>query len=41
MHTADCEEAIADFIRIKGITRCPTACVSPTQGRLALLTAWP
>jgi hypothetical protein len=32
MHTADCEEVIAEFIRIKGITRCPTACVSPTQG---------
>ena len=32
MHTADYDEVIAEFIRIKGITRCPTACVSPTQG---------
>jgi hypothetical protein len=32
MHTTDSEEVIAEFIRIKGITRCPTACVSPTQG---------
>jgi hypothetical protein len=27
----DCE-AVAEFIRLKGITRCPTACVLPTQG---------
>jgi hypothetical protein len=25
-------EAVAEFIRAKGITRCPTACVLPTQG---------
>jgi hypothetical protein len=25
-------EAIAEFIRTKGVTRCPTACVLPTQG---------
>src|SRR5215468_1788006 len=24
-------DAVAEFIRSKGITRCPTACVSPTQ----------
>jgi hypothetical protein len=30
----DCE-AVAEFIRIKGITRCPTACVLPTQGLVA------
>ena len=24
--------AVAEFIRTKGITRCPTACVLPTQG---------
>jgi hypothetical protein len=23
---------VAEFIRTKGITRCPTACVLPTQG---------
>ena len=28
----DCETVIAEFIRTKGITRCPTACVLPTQG---------
>ena len=28
----DSASAIAEFIRTKGITRCPTACVSPTQG---------
>jgi hypothetical protein len=28
----DCEEVIAEFIRTRGITRCPTACVLPTQG---------
>jgi hypothetical protein len=32
-----CEEAVvAEFIRTKGITRCPTACVLPTQGSVAL-----
>src|SRR6266852_9654059 len=30
----DCATAIAEFIRTKGITRCPTACVLPTQGRV-------
>jgi hypothetical protein len=28
----DCDSVIAEFIRTKGITRCPTACVLPTQG---------
>jgi hypothetical protein len=27
--------AIAEFIRTKGVTRCPTACVLPTQGSVA------
>ena len=26
------DAVIAEFIRTKGITRCPTACVLPTQG---------
>jgi hypothetical protein len=26
------EAAVAEFIRTRGITRCPTACVLPTQG---------
>ncbi len=29
---SDCEAVIAEFIRTRGITRCPTACVLPTQG---------
>jgi hypothetical protein len=28
-------DAVADFIRSKGVTRCPTACVLPTQGSIA------
>ncbi len=32
---APCSEAaVAEFIREKGITRCPTACVLPTQGEV-------
>jgi hypothetical protein len=31
----DCEAAVAEFIRTKGVTRCPTACVLPTQGSVA------
>lgn len=26
------EAVIAEYIRTKGVTRCPTACVVPTQG---------
>ena len=29
------ETAVAEFIRTKGVTRCPTACVLPTQGSVA------
>jgi hypothetical protein len=29
---SDSAEVIAEFIRTRGITRCPTACVLPTQG---------
>jgi hypothetical protein len=28
-------DAVAEFIRSKGITRCPTACVLPTRGLIA------
>jgi hypothetical protein len=28
----DIEAAVTEFIRTKGITRCPTACVLPTPG---------
>ena len=31
----DCEAAVAEFIRTRGVTRCPTACVLPTQGAVA------
>jgi hypothetical protein len=37
------QAAIAEFIRTKGVTRCPTACLMPTlgsvtaAGKLALL----
>jgi hypothetical protein len=27
--------AIAEFIRKKGVTRCPTACAWPTQGEVS------
>ena len=32
---ADREAAVAEFIRTRGVTRCPTACVLPTQGLVA------
>ena len=28
-------DEVAEFIRWKGVTRCPTACVLPTQGLIA------
>jgi len=30
MSDEDCD-AVAEFIRSRGITRCPTACVLPTK----------
>jgi hypothetical protein len=32
MSRPDHDAEIAAFIRTKGVTRCPTACVLPTQG---------
>ena len=29
------ETAVTEFIRTRGVTRCPTACVLPTQGSVA------
>jgi len=29
------ESAVAEFIRTRGVTRCPTACVLPTQASVA------
>ena len=31
----DCATEVAEFIRTKGVTRCPTACVLPTQASVA------
>jgi hypothetical protein len=36
MSQAEYEAAVADFIRSKGITRCPTVCLAPTQGSVAI-----
>ena len=37
-HISDknCATEVAEFIRIKGVTRCPTACVLPTQASVAV-----
>ena len=35
MTELDDAAAIAAFIRAKGVTRCPTACVVPTQASVA------
>jgi hypothetical protein len=35
MADEDCD-AVGEFIRSKGITRCPTACVLPTQGLISV-----
>jgi hypothetical protein len=36
MSETDCKAVVAEFIRTKGITRCPTACVLPTHGLVAV-----
>jgi hypothetical protein len=35
MSQSEYESAIAEFMRTKGITRCPTACAVPTHGDVA------
>lgn len=35
MNQLDYDAAVAAFIRAKGITRCPTVCISPTQASIA------
>ena len=30
----DYEAAISEFLRNKGVTRCPTACVAPTRANV-------
>jgi hypothetical protein len=34
------QDAIAAFIRLKGVTRCPTACAAPTQAAVAIADRW-
>ena len=36
MSYLDEQTAIAEFVRTKGITRCPTACLLPTQGSVTV-----
>ena len=36
MSQAEYEIAVAEFIRSKGITRCPTVCLAPTQGSVTV-----
>jgi hypothetical protein len=35
MSEADYEAAVAELLRTKGVTRCPTVCVVPTQATVA------
>jgi hypothetical protein len=35
MSQTEYDVAISDFLRSKGVTRCPTACVAPTHGSTA------
>ena len=35
MPASEYEDAVAAFIRNKGVTRCPTACATPTQASVA------
>ena len=32
MSQSEYEAALSEFLRSKGVTRCPTACVAPTLG---------
>jgi hypothetical protein len=35
MSQSEYEAAVAEFIRTKGITRCPTVCAARTQGSVS------
>jgi hypothetical protein len=35
MSRSEYEAALSEFLRSKGVTRCPTACVAPTYGAVA------
>jgi hypothetical protein len=37
MSQTEYETAVAEFIRSKGITRCPTVCLAPTQGSVSVV----
>ena len=34
MNRDEYEASVSTFIRLKGVTRCPTACALPTQGTI-------
>jgi hypothetical protein len=36
MARTEYETAVAEFIRSKGITRCPTVCLAPAQGAVSV-----
>jgi hypothetical protein len=36
MSRSEYETAVAEFIRSKGINRCPTVCLAPTHGSVAI-----
>jgi hypothetical protein len=36
MNGDEYQAAVAAFIHVKGVTRCPTACALPTQGTVPL-----
>jgi hypothetical protein len=36
MSRAEYDAAIAEFIRNRGITRCPTVCLAPTKGSVSV-----
>ncbi len=35
MSQQEYDAAIAEFVRVKGVTRCPTVCAVPTQGSVS------
>ena len=35
MSQPEYEAALSEFLRTKGVTRCPTACAAATNGRVA------
>jgi hypothetical protein len=35
MSKSECDAVISEFMRRRGVTRCPTACAAPTYGTLA------